>query len=76
MKKVIKEILEKLALRPVHDSEQLISSGLIDSMGVISLVLALEKKFEIKIQADEIDLVNFDSLIAIESFIRIKEVED
>ena len=54
------------------DSDSFLENGLIDSTGVLELVLFLEETFNIKVQDDEIVPENLDSLILIENYISSK----
>jgi len=47
----------------------LIEEGLIDSMGVMSLIVFLEKRFEIEIELEEITEENFRTLTLISTLV-------
>jgi len=47
----------------------LIEEGLIDSMGVMSLIVFLEKRFEIEIELEEISEENFRTLTLISALV-------
>lgn len=56
-------------LGSVSDEEELLLSGLLDSMAVISITNDLEKCFQIQIQAMDITIENFESIAAMASYI-------
>jgi acyl carrier protein len=53
----------------------LISSGIIDSVGTLKLVLFLEETFGIQIDADDITGARLDSLGAIRALIEAKQAD-
>lgn len=56
----------------IAPDENLISSGIIDSMGILKLVSYLEKSFNIKIANEEIVPENFQTLNSLVQFVEIK----
>lgn len=61
--------LGKKALEP---DEDLLGSGIIDSMGVIKLVVFLEKTFDIGVSDEDVVPENFQSLNCIVKFVEQK----
>ena len=60
-------------LHPEHDfskSKDFISDGLLDSFDIITLVAALEEKFNIHINGEDVISENFKNLDALEKFIK------
>jgi len=55
--------------RDIEDDENLLLSGLIDSLGVMSLVAFLERTFGISIPFDEVILENFMSIDAVDDYV-------
>lgn len=53
----------------VRDDESLLEAGVIDSLGVLSLVSFIEKRYAIAVSEDEMMPENFDSIEAIAGFI-------
>ncbi len=49
----------------LNDDQSLISSGLLDSVAVLELVGFIENEFDITLDAADVDLENFDSLLSI-----------
>jgi acyl carrier protein len=53
----------------IHDEDDLIDSGVIDSLGIFQLVAFLEERFGIAIGDEEITPENFGSIVAIERLV-------
>lgn len=56
------------------DSYSLIESGILDSIGIYTLIIYLEKKFSIKIEITDIKEKNFSNLNAINDFLKQKGI--
>jgi acyl carrier protein len=54
------------------DDFQLIESGALDSIGIFSLVVFIEKRFKIAITIDDISSSTFATLTQIEKFVQCK----
>lgn len=54
-----------------HDSDML-SDGIIDSLGITELISFLEGKYAIKVDDDDIDAENFRSIDSIVAFVEQK----
>ncbi len=54
------------------DQASLLEHGIIDSTGVLELVLFLEENFGIKVEDDEIVPENLDSLVNLNSYLKYK----
>lgn len=55
--------------RSIEVDENLLLSGLIDSLGVMSLVAFMEKEFGLEIPFDDVIIENFASLSAMSSYV-------
>jgi acyl carrier protein len=53
----------------VTDAESLLEGGILDSLGVLSLVGFIEKHYGITVSEDEMMPENFDSIDAIAAFV-------
>ncbi len=53
----------------LRDDDSLFETGIIDSMGVMELILVLEREFGLTVRDDEITEENLGSLAAIASFV-------
>ena len=62
---------EKLRLdtRQISPNTSLIASGLIDSFGMVELVLFIEKSCSLRIKPSEVNLDNLDSIEQILAFV-------
>lgn len=59
------EILHGTLAAPLKDQDPLIESGIIDSMGVMTLLAFLEDQFSIQIPGEELIPENFSSISTI-----------
>lgn len=59
-------IISKIAQKPVQSGEELLSTGLIDSMSAMDLMLAIKQEFGIEVPFDQIiDIfANTDNLVS------------
>lgn len=63
------EILHGTMTDPLNDQYPLIESGIIDSLGIMTLLVFLEEKFSIQMPGDELIPENFESVAAITSLV-------
>ena len=63
------EILHGTLTIPLNDQDPLIESGIIDSLGVMTLMSFLEDKFSIQVPGDELIPENFESISAITALV-------
>lgn len=56
----------------ISPDDSLLEKGIIDSVGIMKLVGLLEEKYDIVIDDDDLMPENFDSLSAIESYVKSK----
>lgn len=78
MKKTIKQyILENLLFSEdesvLHDNDSFLDGGIIDSTGVMEIILFIEDSFGIKVNDDEMLPVNLDSVDNLAAFIQRKQ---
>ena len=55
--------------RVVTDSDNLLESGVIDSLGVLELVTFLQQEFSLQVDDDELKPENFQSIQSIAQFV-------
>jgi len=60
-------------MKNIGRGDDLIESGVIDSLGILKLLEFLESKFSINISDEELIPENFESIESIESFISRKK---
>jgi acyl carrier protein len=68
----VRAFLENELGRPIQtvsDQESLLEAGVIDSLGVVSLVSFIERQYGIRVDEEELMPENFDSVDAIVGFI-------
>ncbi len=56
----------------IEDGDSLLEKGIIDSTGVLELILYLEEEFGVKIEDEEIIPENLDSVLSIETLLKSK----
>lgn len=57
---------------PVQSDDSLIESGLIDSTSIFDMIAHLEEVFEIKVDDEDIDPANFDTINQMTAFVEGK----
>ena len=57
---------------PCSDEESFLDQGIIDSVGIMQLVLFVEEEFKISIEDREITPMNFDSVARLAGYVRSK----
>jgi acyl carrier protein len=62
IKKAAREAVAVVAKRSIRDEECVVSTGIIDSLSVLKLIVALEEKLQILIPRDRIQPEDFDSV--------------
>ncbi len=79
MKKIIRQyILENLLFtedeQALQDGDSFLDSGIIDSTGVMEVILFIEESFDIKVNDDEMLPANLDSVNKLAAFIKRKQL--
>ena len=72
--KIITYLKEEISNEPVDDidiNEDLLGSGIVDSMGMMRLVVFLEKEFQIKIEAEDMTVENFKTVQNIMNYLSL-----
>jgi acyl carrier protein len=54
----------------IADDDDLLTSGLLDSLSVMSVVYFIEQEAGIDIPAEDVTIENFESLSAIDAYVR------
>jgi acyl carrier protein len=73
-KEIIKEFISHELLHdnketPLNDEDQLIELGIIDSLGIMTLLAFVEERFSLQISGDDLIPENFGSIAAISDLI-------
>lgn len=66
---ILSEVCPEAGLNGLSDDEPLISSGLVDSLGILKILSFLDDEFGINIASDEIKHDNFESIRLIAALI-------
>ena len=66
----VKEIIGR---HDIEVSEELVKSGLIDSFGILQLILEIEQKFGINYENEDLDATNFSSIQTISDLVARKQ---
>jgi acyl carrier protein len=61
----VREVVRTVVKKQVRDDEPLVSSGLIDSLSVLTLIAALEERLQIHIPAADVQPDDFDTIALI-----------
>jgi acyl carrier protein len=74
VKEQLKEFLaEASGIPDIDDNTELFSTGIVNSLFAIQLVMYIEKAFEVPVNMDDLDFNNFSSINAIVEFIDSKQ---
>ena len=55
--------------RPIAPDEDLLGSGLVDSLGIMSIVFFVEQELGLKIPAEDVTIENFETLETIDAYL-------
>ncbi|MGA9533144.1 MAG: acyl carrier protein [Anaerolineales bacterium] len=61
--------------QPIKPEDDLFTSGILDSLGVLQLVLFIEEQFGVKVPDQDVVFENFQSVAAIERYLADKKAE-
>ncbi len=75
MQKIISEYIETELLSGQGEiqlaaDEDILTTGLIDSLGIMKLIAFLEEKFEVSIPSEDMTIENFLTIETIENYIK------
>jgi acyl carrier protein len=70
---ISRELVQDASLLPLGDTTSLLETGIVDSLGLLRLVVFIQEQFGITV--DDVDLVpeNFDSVAAISAYLRSRD---
>ncbi|MFK7732336.1 MAG: acyl carrier protein [Pseudomonadales bacterium] len=69
---ILSDLIKDGSAADLSNDENLIDSGVVDSLGIMKLVAFLEKSFKVAVSDDEILLDNFETIDAISGFLSSK----
>lgn len=72
IKQKIRDYFSNAISSPVGDDDDVFNLGLVDSLFALQLVLFVEGQFALQVEGDELNLDNFCTINAIESFVSTK----
>jgi acyl carrier protein len=58
--------------KQIKDSDALLKSGILDSLGILTVVMFLEKEFSVKIEDEELIPENFETIDQMAAFLENK----
>lgn len=70
--KIITYIKEEISLESIDSidlNEDLLGNGIVDSLGMMKLVIFLEKEFQVKIGPEDMTVENFHSVQSIANYL-------
>jgi acyl carrier protein len=72
-------ILKELAIgrkKPIQPDEDLFSSGILDSLGVLQLVLFIEEQLGIQVPDEDVVFDNFKDIATIGAYLESRKTDD
>lgn len=69
---ISKELVSDPAVLPLAPDTSLVESGVLDSLGMLKLVMFLEQRFGIQVDPSEVVPDHFDTVTAICSYVRAR----
>jgi acyl carrier protein len=75
LSQIVREVGDNALTADLSAGSLLMSSGLLDSIAAMRLVLYLERRFSISIHASELTPENFDTVDRILGFVRAKQTD-
>jgi len=70
---ITRELLSRAHEEPVASDQDLLASGLLDSLGVMSLVYFLETEFEVEVPPQDVTIENFNSVDTIAAYLQSRK---
>jgi len=71
--KIITYIKSEISMEPlddIHLEEDLLGNGIVDSLGMMKLVVFLEKEFKVKIAPEDMTVENFNTVQSISEYLK------
>ena len=70
------ELLSGRVREGISEDDDLLTSGLIDSLGIMQLVLFIEQEFSVNVPAEDVTIENFQSVAKIEAYLEGRRSEE
>ena len=68
----IREMLAQFAAEDVQEDQDIFSTGLVNSLFAMQLVLSLEQEFSFEVADEDLDINNFNTVNALVNFVAKK----
>lgn len=72
VKAKIREMLAQFAAEDVQEDQDIFSTGLVNSLFAMQLVLSLEQEFSFEVADEDLDINNFNTVNALVHFVATK----
>ncbi len=76
VKETTRTFLGKYIKKSITDDQNLFKSGLLNSLFAMQLVMFIEKEFHMKVENEDLDIENFNSVDAIAGFVARKTISN
>jgi acyl carrier protein len=70
-----KDIIQHPLNKPLADDDQLVESGIVDSLGIMSLLSFLEEKFSIQIPSEDLNPENFATVSTLTALVERQQAQ-
>ena len=70
---ILTEFAEQIEQKSIDVNDDLLSMGIVDSMGVLQIVNFIEEHFGIKVEDEEITIDNFRTISAMARFVNVSQ---
>ena len=70
---ILAELARGRGVKSIERDESLLTTGIVDSHGVMELVAFLEQRYGISVDDADLTPENFDNVVSIESFVERKQ---
>lgn len=73
IRKFLLDHIPKARQLKVHNDDQLLEDGLLDSLGILDVVTYLEEEFNISVSDEELTPDNFQSISKMSAYVQMKK---
>jgi acyl carrier protein len=73
---IMTEILHGSRKEPLGDQDSLIESGIIDSLGIMTILAFLDEKFSVQVPGEDLIPENFDSIATLSALVERQKVPE
>ena len=72
IQKIVTQLVREICRKTVRPDEPLLSSGLLDSVSIVDLLLGLEQRFQVQLGIEDLDADRLDTVDCIVILIKEK----